>query len=100
MSRTLDSFPGFTLVEGIDFDEKSLGEEPSDPGGIRYISESFSMRDHQGLFDPRTPNTLLSASGIGQVLFSCDGLSFASELPITTQNGWLVNNSGILLVVG
>ena len=37
---------------------------------------------------------------VGQVLFSVDGLLFTNELPVTTQQGWLVNAEGILIVQG
>lgn len=42
--------------------------------------------------------SLPPASEIGQVLFSENGTSFAAENPITGVEGWLVNNSGILII--
>ena len=36
----------------------------------------------------------------GQVLFSVDGASFTIELPLTSPDGWLVNEAGLLIVVG
>jgi len=39
------------------------------------------------------------ATQVGQVLFSADGTSFTVEVPITSCDGWLVNDDGVLLVV-
>lgn len=44
--------------------------------------------------------SLPSASDVGQILFSVDGSTFEVRLPITTDEGWLVNDEGHLLVVG
>lgn len=38
-------------------------------------------------------------SQIGHVLMSTDGLTFTVECPLTAD-GWLVNDNGIMLVVG
>lgn len=40
------------------------------------------------------------ATDVGQVLFSVDGSTFTVRQPITTEEGWLVNDEGHLLVVG
>lgn len=40
------------------------------------------------------------ATAVGQVLFSVDGSTFTVQQPLTSQQGWLVNNDGILLVSG
>ena len=40
------------------------------------------------------------ATEAGQVLLSLDGSTFEAALPLTSRNGWLVNNSGLLLGVG
>jgi hypothetical protein len=43
----------------------------------------------------------LSASQLGQVMFSADGVTFAPHMPVTTlDTGWMVQNDGILIVVG
>lgn len=47
-----------------------------------------------------TSSTLPSASQIGQILFSIDGSSFTAQLPVTSQEGWLANDDGILLISG
>lgn len=44
------------------------------------------------------PAALPSATAVGQVLISIDGSSFGLGLPITTKEGWLVNDEGHLLV--
>ena len=38
------------------------------------------------------------ANQIGQVLYSIDGETFQRALPVTSKNGWLVNNCGIHIV--
>lgn len=40
------------------------------------------------------------ATDLGQVLFSVDGKTFEPRLPVTTDEGWLVNDEGHLLVAG
>jgi len=42
---------------------------------------------------------LPAASQVGQVLHSADGLTFAAETPLTSCEGWLVNDEGALLVI-
>jgi hypothetical protein len=40
------------------------------------------------------------ATQVGQVLYSVDGLTFTVQQPLTSKQGWLVNNDGELLVCG
>ena len=40
------------------------------------------------------------ASAIGQIIISTDGLTFTVELPLVSDEGWLTNNLGQLLVQG
>lgn len=40
----------------------------------------------------------VAAECIGQVFFSVDGQTFQPALPITTNQGWLVNDQGTLIV--
>jgi len=40
----------------------------------------------------------VAAECVGQVFFSVDGQTFEPALPITSSQGWLVNDQGILLV--
>lgn len=42
----------------------------------------------------------LAATSIGQVLLSVDGIEFTAQQPLTSPGGWLVNDPGIMLVVG
>ena len=39
------------------------------------------------------------ATSEGQVLYSEDGATFTAEQPLTSQDGWLVNDQGILIIV-
>lgn len=43
---------------------------------------------------------LPAATDVGQVLFSLDGLTFEVAQPLTSDQGWLVNDEGTLLVAG
>jgi len=45
-----------------------------------------------------TGTGLPNANQVGQVLYSVDGINFKAETPITSANGWLVNDQGYLLV--
>jgi hypothetical protein len=40
----------------------------------------------------------VAAECVGQVFFSVDGSTFQPALPITSSQGWLVNDQGILIV--
>jgi hypothetical protein len=40
----------------------------------------------------------IDAQCIGQVLYSVNGSNFQAALPITSSQGWLVNNQGLLIV--
>lgn len=40
----------------------------------------------------------VAAQCVGQVFFSVDGQTFQPALPITSSQGWLVNNQGLLIV--
>ena len=40
------------------------------------------------------------ATQVGEVLYSVNGTSFTARLPVTSDEGWLVNNDGILIVNG
>lgn len=42
--------------------------------------------------------SLPNATAVGQVLISIDGNTFERALPVTSNQGWLVNDQGILLV--
>jgi hypothetical protein len=44
--------------------------------------------------------SLKKATCCGQVLYATDGENFTPELPLTSCGGWLINDSGILLIVG
>jgi hypothetical protein len=45
-------------------------------------------------------DALPPATQVGQVLSSIDGSTFEVQLPLTSCNGWLLNDDGVLLVVG
>jgi hypothetical protein len=45
-------------------------------------------------------SAMLPPTEIGQVIYTTDGATWSAELPLTGPYGWLVNDDGILIVVG
>lgn len=41
-----------------------------------------------------------TADAIGQIIISVDGISFSVQTPLVGDDGWLINDQGVLLVVG
>lgn len=56
MGRTPDRRPGEADEEGIVLENRPAGLEPPLAGGIRYVADSFSLRDKLGIFNPRNPS--------------------------------------------
>lgn len=42
---------------------------------------------------------LPAPTSMGQVLYSLDGINYSWEQPVTSDDGWLVNVDGILIVI-
>jgi hypothetical protein len=110
----------YTVQDIIDPDNtfSVLGSIPNSVGGsgnLYHPSGAYSVG-----FDPRNTNNVFStnvqeaiedldaaigdgyvdveATCVGQVFFSVDGQTFQRALPVTSNQGWLVNDQGILLV--
>lgn len=49
---------------------------------------------------PSSTGSLPTASYVGQTLYALDGVTLTPQLPLTSLGGWLLNDPGILLVVG
>jgi len=65
----------------------------ADPIALQdFVTKNYGDTNYAGGSTP--------ASAIGQVLFSTDGSTFTAEQPVTAPDGWLLNNTGILLVSG
>lgn len=65
---------------------------------LRPIHNDFNILDLEG-----SGGSLPPADTAGEVLFSVDGLTFTAQLPMTAPDageGWLVNDVGLMLVVG
>lgn len=78
-----------------------ISGDPTVDGAMRYDAGSFRFKDALGVFNPRDGGAMPPSTQAGQVLSSVDGLVFTANLPLTTtDSGWLVNEDGILLVVG
>jgi len=80
--------------------------DPTIPGEMAYVDQGggqgdFRMVDRVGVFNPRDggTGTLPTPVNIGQVLFAKTATTFSVEQPLTTAQGWLVNEEGTLLVV-
>ena len=83
--------------------------QPTDPtvlGEVAFVDQGggqgdFRMKDRLGVFNPRDGGTgnLPTPVNIGQVLFAKSATEFTVEQPLTTAQGWLVNEEGTLLIV-
>jgi hypothetical protein len=77
------------LVIGPTTGSGEAGEGPTGPSGARGPT---------GPAGPTGAGVAVAAERVGQVLYSVDGATFEARTPITTRQGWLVNNQGLLLV--
>lgn len=79
-----------------------MGVPAATEGESRYLGGSFQMRDALGVFNPRYAGQggLPSPPGPGGVLISPDGIVWQAAWALTSQQGWLVNDEGLLLVSG
>jgi hypothetical protein len=68
--------------------------------GVAAVSQIMQTDGLGGWVLGPAPAIIPNPTEVGQVLFSVDGAAFTSELPVTTQQGWLVNAEGILIVQG
>lgn len=80
----------FTAEQPVTSDESSNYGWLVNNDGILLVSDSGGG----------VSSGLPSATQIGQILFSVDGSSFTAQLPITSEDGWLVNDNDILIVSG
>ncbi len=67
---------------------------------MRYDGTRFSLYDAIGEYDPRGGGALPPTSEVGQVLYSENGTSLTVQTALTSCDGWLVNDQGLLLVKG
>lgn len=67
--------------------------------GQTVVTTATDVRDARDPW-PNTNPSSLSATAVGQILISLDGSTFEPHLPLTSEDGWLVNEDGELLVVG
>lgn len=98
MGRTRDRFPGKQYEEAIIL---SGSEMPVSVGEITYISGSYFAKDDIGSFNLRHPSVSLPIPDEEhQVFYASTAYSFDKHLPLTSCNGWLLNDLGHMLVVG
>lgn len=101
MGRTPDRQPGENLEEGTVY--QNVLTDPPTPGGIRYVSGSFKLRDQYGVFNPRSTGSgsfsQPTSTSVGQVIICVDGINFEARQPVVSlSSGWVINNSGTLIV--
>lgn len=101
MGRTPDRRPGENIEEGTVYQPHST--DPTAEGGVRYVSGSFRLRDQYGVFNPRSVGSgsfsQTVSPVVGQIVVCVDGTNFEARLPVVSlESGWLLNNSGTLLV--
>lgn len=99
MARTPDRQPGENLEEGTVY--QNVLTDPPTQGGIRYVSGSFKLRDQYGVFNPRASGSFSQTitPAIGQIVICVDGINFEARQPVVSfTSGWVINNSGTLLV--
>jgi len=97
---TPDRHPG-----PLDEDEEiQLGEVSTDPsagGRMRYVSPgAFRFQDAIGVFNPRSGGSMPLPTQLGQLLYSRDGSVFAQELPMMTDEGFILTTGGFIMVCG
>jgi len=105
----------FYSVERGDLDLSSLSLYTWESAQPSIINVCFGFRDllsdieETALRSSLIKNALKVGSGGGslptpdeecQVLYAVSPTAFTSELPLTSPNGWLVNDDGCLLVIG
>lgn len=99
MPNTPDRFPGTREEEEVLLEETT--EDPTASGAMRFVSGAFRFKDDTGFYDPRSGGALPPATEVGQILFSCDGLTFAPEKPLVSDSGLLLtNDEGAIVVKG
>jgi hypothetical protein len=75
--------------------------DPTEEGQVRYVSgDLLAFVSGQVKSLTQGSGSLPSATQVGQILASIDGSNFSVQLPLTSCEGWLLNEEGVLLVVG
>ena len=100
MPITPDRRPG-PLEEDEEFRLIANPVGPTQPGAMNYDGTSFVMQDTLGNFNPRSGGAFPTPTEEGQHIIAVTASAFVLAMPLTTlEDGWLVNNDGLLLVVG
>ncbi len=102
ISSGFNIFPGFSGGGGTDLTIYDEGVELTTTAesidfvgaGVTATNVGNAVTVNVGAGNLPTP------SAVGQVLFSVDGLAFTVEDPLTSTEGWIVNDDGVLLVQG
>lgn len=97
MGRTPDRMPGASDEEETVYEDRVADGDPTTAGALRYVGPAFKMKDGVSVFNPHSP---YAATAIGQILYSADGTTFAKEIPILTNDGFVVVTDDGRIVVG
>jgi hypothetical protein len=86
------------VIDLFFLDQTSAGD-PSEEGLVRRVDNDL-VTYIDGAVKSLTVGSF-SASQVGQILISTDGSNITNEQPLTSlTSGWLINDSGELMVVG
>ena len=56
--------------------------------------------DFEGCDNTGTPGDFPNPAEPNQVLYAVTAAEFTKETPLTSEDGWLVNDSGHMMVIG
>lgn len=102
MPQTPDRTPGPADEEELILEDRTADGAPVIDGAIRYYNNDIVGKIPTGVFSltQQGGGSLPPATQVGQVLYSPDGITFTVQQPLVSCNGWMVNDSCVLLVVG
>ena len=97
MPQTPDRFPGEREDEGLILSDEGL--EPDKDGEVRYNSGDFRMKDHLGVFNPRSSGGGTTPTHRDQILFA-NGSVFTPGRIVVDDNYNIVCDDNHEIVVG
>lgn len=91
---------GLILVVDNTMDGKTFDYAPIERYALDDVPEEAWLGDDYVDVLASVGSGMPSATQVGEVLYTIDGATFAVQHPLTGLVGWMVNDEGILLVVG
>ena len=82
-------------ISGIREDEEGTnyidgGSLAANEGEVRYTSNRFSFFDGIGEYNPRSAGSFPIPDQVGQMLYAATATAFTKEIPVTTDEGFIV----------